>query len=402
MRRVRVLQIIDLLGPGGAEMLIMTLAGGIDRVRFDLHVCALRAAPQFPHTQHLREMGVPMLELRQRNAYDLPALLAIMRYIRKHEIDVVHTHLLAADIMGRAAGFLTGRPVVSTIHNSRIDLDEEPARRRWLERVTARHMCRKLITVSEELREETAQWFGLPLRKVVAIPNGVDTSRYMGHPRLDPATKLELTGGVYPIAVNVGRMVPQKGQMHLLDAFQMVLKERPDARLVMLGDGEERAKLEARVRELGIEGGVLFTGYRGDVERVLAASEIFVLSSLWEGLPVALLEAMAAGCAPVATAVGGVPGVLHGEDTGLLVPPADPRALADALLMLFNDPERAARIGREAQSWVQKHYSMEAWIGKLERLYGRYAEGRQKLDDEGESRLAVGDGAEMPAALDRT
>src|SRR5438105_4886803 len=173
-RKVRVLQLIDILGPGGAEMLVLTLAGGIDRSRFEMYACSLRKLPQFKQADQLRAMGVPVLELRQRNAYDMPALLGIISYIREHRIDIIHTHLLAADIMGRAAGFLTGRPVVSTIHNSRTDLDQEPKRRQWLERWTARLMCRRLIIVSRLLRKETAKWFGVPLGKVVAITNGVD------------------------------------------------------------------------------------------------------------------------------------------------------------------------------------------------------------------------------------
>jgi glycosyltransferase involved in cell wall biosynthesis len=374
MQKTRVLQIIDLLGPGGAEMLVMTLAEGIDRTRFDLHVCALRAAPQFPHAQRLRAMGVPVLELRQRNAYDLPALRAIVRYVREAKIDVIHTHLLASDIMGRLAGFLTRRPVVSTIHNSRIDLDQEPARRRWLERGTARLLCKRLIVVSEDLREETARWFGLPPRKVVAIPNGVDVARFKPPADFDAAgVRRALLGGDYPLVVNVGRMVPQKGQMHLLDAFRTVANVRPDARLLLLGDGVERPNLEAKTRELGLEANVIFAGHRNDVERVLAASDVFVLSSLWEGLPVALLEAMAAGCAPVATAVGGVPGVLHEKELGVLVPPANPPALAESLLCLMNNPQVARRMGEAAQRWVAQHYSMEAWAGKLERLYSRCA-----------------------------
>src|SRR5215204_1363109 len=136
-RKVRVLQVIDKVGNAGAEMLLRTLAESIDHSRFELHICGLRPRPGSVTIPALRELGVPVVVLNQRTAYDLPALMALVRYVRRHKIDLIHTHLLAGDVMGRLAGFVTRRPVVSTIHSGRMDLDDEPRRRQWLERWTA-------------------------------------------------------------------------------------------------------------------------------------------------------------------------------------------------------------------------------------------------------------------------
>ncbi len=350
----------------------LTLAKSIDRGCFDLHVIALRRGPEPRLTPSLRALGVPVTELNQRNAYDLPALLSIVKYIRKHKIDMIHTHLLASDLLGRVAGALTRRPVVSTIHNSRADLDKEPVRRQWMERLTGRFMARRLIVVSELLRDETAQWFGVPLRKIVAIPNGVDTEAFRRGPGFDRvAIKREMVGGEYVMVTNVARWVPQKGLNHLIDAARIVTDARPDVRFLLLGHGDLHAELEAQAAALGVGDKVIFGGFRDNVADVLAASDVFVLSSLWEGLPLALLEAMAAGCPAIATDVGGVSQVLRHGAAGLLVPPADAGALAAAILECVNNPEQVRARGTAAQAWVTQRYGMRAWAGKLERLYLR-------------------------------
>lgn len=375
VRKVRVLQIIDRMGDGGAEALLVTFAAGLDRQRFEPHLIALRPAPESRLIPQLRALHVPVTELHQRNAYDVPALLAIVRYVRRHRIDIIHTHLLAADIMGRVAGWLTGRPVVSTIHNNRTDLDEEPHRRQWMERWTARLMSRRLVVVSELLRDEITDWFGLAPDRVITIANGVDTERFRRGAGFDRAavrrSLIGAAGGDGPVVTNVARLVPQKAQHHLIEAAQIVLATCPAVRFVLMGDGPLRPELEAQVAALGLQDRVIFTGFRPDVDDALAASDVFVLSSLWEGMPIALLEAMAAGCATVSTDVGGVGQVLQDAVTGLLVPPGDPPALAAAILRCVTDPAYARHLGLAGQTWATQEYGMRAWVHKWETLYLR-------------------------------
>jgi glycosyltransferase involved in cell wall biosynthesis len=371
-RKIRVLQVIDRIGNAGAETLQRTFAEALDRRRFELHVCGLRPRPGSITLPALQALGVPVLVLNQHTSYDLPALMALVRYIRRQRIDIIHTHLLAGDIMGRLAGFLTRRPVVSTIHNTRADLDEEPRRRQWLERQTAHLWCRRLVVVSELLREDVAAWFALPPERVMTIANAVDTERFARGPEFDrAAVKAALDVGAGPLIANVARLMPAKGQGYLLDAARIVVAARPDARFVLLGEGPLRAELEAQAATLGLTEHVRFAGFRPDVPDILAASDLFVLSSLWEGMPIALLEALAAGCAAVVTAVGGVGQVVQDGTTGLLVPPADPAALAAAILACLADPARARTLAAAGQAWVRQEYGMDAWARQWEALYLR-------------------------------
>lgn len=370
--KIRILQLIDRVGNAGAEMLLPTFAAGLDRTRFEVQVCGLRPRPGSLTLPALHALGVPVIELNQRNAYDLPALWSLVRYIRRQRIDIIHTHLQGADIMGRMAGFLTRTPVVSTIHNGLVDLNEEPRHRQLLERWSARLWCRRLVVVSELLRAEVTDWFGLPPDRVITIANGVDTARFRRGPEFERGPiRRALVGSDGPLITNVARLAPQKAQQYLIEATRIVAATRPDVRVALVGEGDERAALEAQARALGVSEQVVFAGFRDDIPNILAASDIFVLSSLWEGMPVALLEAMAAGCTAVVTDVGGVGQVVRDGATGFLVPPGDAAALAAALLACVTDPARARQVGAAGQAWVEQEYGMRAWVAKLENLYLR-------------------------------
>jgi glycosyltransferase involved in cell wall biosynthesis len=371
--KIRVLQLIDQLGDAGAEHLLLNFAKGLDRSRFELHVCALRPWPYPRVVPAIRALGHPVMELDQHHAYDLPILRTLVSYIRRERIDIIHTHLLASDVMGRVAGFVTRRPVVSTIHNARIDLDKEPRHQRWMERWTARLWCRRLIVVSTLLRDEIAEWFGVPRGRVVAIPNGIDTARFRPPPGFDAEeVKRELLGdGRCRLVVNVARLVPQKGQQYLVEAAAQVLATRPDVRFALVGDGPLRDEISALATEHGIADKIVITGIRPDVPRILAAADLFVLSSIWEGMPLSLLEAMAAGCPAVATDVGGVAEVLDHGRLGLMLPPGDPAALARAITECLDQPEQTQQRAAAAQLYAEQHYGMETMIRKWEAVYLR-------------------------------
>jgi len=167
----------------------------------------------------------------------------------------------------------------------------------------------------------------------------------------------------------VGRLTEQKGHTYLLDAFAQVMRVLPAARLLVIGDGELRPTLERRATRLGLHGSVIFTGRREDVPRLMMALDVLALPSLWEGFGLVLLEAMAAGKPIVASRVSAIPEIVADGETGLLVPPRDVKALAQALLALLHDPQRATEMGRRGRLRLEQEFTVERMVSQTEAAY---------------------------------
>jgi glycosyltransferase involved in cell wall biosynthesis len=216
--------------------------------------------------------------------------------------------------------------------------------------------------------EGTPPWLAGRARRVV-IPNGIDAARVRAEAAAAPraGVREELGGGL--IVGNVARLQPAKGHRHLLGAFARVLAARPDARLGIVGWGESEAELRGLARRLGIADRVRFLGKRQDVHRLLAGFDLFAFASIHEGQGIAVLEAMAAGVPVIASAADGVPEMVRHEDTGLLVPPRDEAAMADAILRLAADPPLRARLAAAASRMVDAEYSVDAAARRYDELY---------------------------------
>ena len=209
------------------------------------------------------------------------------------------------------------------------------------------------------------------------IPNAMDYERFAGA-RVDAAAvraELGIPAGA-PVVGTVGRLTRQKGYADLIEAAALLVARAPDVRFLIVGDGELRPELEARAEALGLAGRIVFAGARPDVERVLRAMDVFAISSLWEGLPTVVMEAMAAGVPVVATDIPGNNDLVSHGGTGWLVPVGDPRAMADRLSLALTDPARGAVIAR-ARAEVEQRYSMRAVAGRYLELYEGFAAGRK-------------------------
>jgi len=376
-RRLRVLQVIDSLSVGGAEQLLVTLARHIDRDRYDVHVCSM--APLDPDSailRDLREEGTPVATLdgvlwrEPRHAVRLAAL------VRRHNIDVLHTHLSTSTVVGALAGALAHRPVVATLHNVRDVYTRYGRLKAALHGQVLRHSVRTVIACAPQVRAMAMDELGLPPRTVVDVPNGIDTDDFAGvDPALVAARRRELLGDTPgPLVLSVGNLLLSKGHAHLVEATGLLAPSFPGLRVVIVGRLEEAAPaLRATIVACGLERHVALLGQRRDVAALLAAADLFVLPSLWEGLPLALLEAMAAGTPVVATAVGGVPRVVEDSVTGRLVAPGDAAGLATALADLLADPEGAQRMALAGQAHVRAAYGAPAWADRLEEIYDRAA-----------------------------
>jgi glycosyltransferase involved in cell wall biosynthesis len=365
-----VLHVAGSAGWAGGEVYLVTLAGALDRARFRLGVVVPEPGPL---VDRLRALGVPtaLVPLAER-LVNPAALWALARQFRRQRPAIVQSHGARSNVYTRLAARLAGVPVVlSTVHNSLFDYEVSPARRRAYvaaERWTS-GLADRVIAVSGAVARDLVQRYGLPAGKVVVVRNGIDADAFRPA-RTPEAVRAEL--GLGPAARPIGvaaRMTEQKGHVHLLDALPAVAARVPDVACVLIGDGPLRGALEARARALGVLERCRFTGARSDVADLVAALELVVLPSRSEGLPFALLEAMALGRPVVATAVGGCPEVVDEGRTGLLVPAGDPAALAGAIWRLLERPEEARAMGARGADRVRAEFTLARMVGGLEALY---------------------------------
>lgn len=383
MKTIHVFHLIDGLTFGGAETLLRDLASGLEQRGYRITV---GYSTPGPFVKELENKGIKLLQIPRLSLIDPFFLLHIVQLLKKDLPDIVHTHLFKSDFHGRLAARIAGVPVViSTLHNN-----DSWANNRLLGFIyggTAIWSDR-LIAVSPEVKDFHIKKTGVPAKKVLVIENGVDVSAFVGHE--NQAQKLREE---FDIAINVpvfgiiGRLVTQKNvSMFLLVAVE-ILRNKPDARFLVVGEGDLREKLEVQAKELGLFPALVFTGMRKDIPVILAAIDVLVLSSLWEGLPVILLEAMAASRPVVSTAVDGVVGVVDPNVTAILTPINDHVALAEACLRLANEPDLRQRMGHAGYEKVLNSYSLSRMIDKISELYVQLLNTKSKhlsinLDDQ--------------------
>jgi glycosyltransferase involved in cell wall biosynthesis len=377
---------------GGAEKIVLALATHINRQRFEIIPCAWRCSG--PIEDELKAVGVTyrVLGLRRRSVLTGPLFLAdlqrmssaLTETLQELSIDIVHTHLTHGTLLGIFATRRRGGPqLCATVHN--VVLHKQRHRwspREWLLRAgirTAFPRADRLIAVSEEVAHALQVYTGIPRERITTILNGVDPERFRFQQdqrelrrRLDVPTDR-------PLVVSVGRLTRQKGYPHLLAALALI--PPPERPLTLIaGDGPDRHDLELQAKALQLVPDVRFLGNRHDVPALLAAADVFVMASLWEGIPLALLEAMASGLPSVVTAVGGNLEVIEDGGSGFIVPAADELALAEALRRLLREPEQRQRLGQAARERFRRHFSLQRFVEAHERLYeAMLAERRQPL-----------------------
>ncbi|HUG90901.1 MAG TPA: glycosyltransferase [Planctomycetaceae bacterium] len=365
---VRIAFCITDLDPGGAEQALVQIVTRLDRRHWEPAVYCL--APPGALVEPLRAAGVPVTCLGARSAWNVAVLPRLARELRRFRPRLVQTFLYHANISGRIAGAMARVPRVV----SGIRVAERRGRRRlWIDRWTSalvdRHVC-----VSRGVADYSINTGGLAAEKVAVIPNGVDVERFAS------ARAADLTQfGIPPdcrVLLFVGRLDPQKAPEVLIDAAAAagVLPAHRDVHLLLVGDGPERERIVERIRACPISDRVHLAGQRDDVAELLQASFALVLPSRWEGLPNAVLEAMAAGRPVVATAVEGTTELVARQSTGLLVEPGSVKDLAETLGWLLDHPDEAHRMGLNAQGVVRQSFTWERCAQDYERLYERLLE----------------------------
>ena len=367
-RRVRLLYVAGNFVTGGAERHLLEMWRRIDRARFDVRIAVLKREGAF--TPLVEATGLPIHDLGVgRRVYDpsgLRGLLRLVSLVREFRPDVVHGYLFGPNLFAALAGRLCGVPVVCVAKRN-VDAFESP-RQIAVQRL-AHRLATHVTAVSREVAASSVA-LGVPASRVTVIENGVDVARFDGATRRDALPGLESVPAGVPLVGSVGCLAPRKDYGTLLAALARLARSR-DFRCAIAGDGPDRAALAARAAELGVADRVAFLGERSDVDRLLPAFDLFTLSSREEGIPNALLEAMAAARPCVATRVGGNAEVLEDGRTGWLVPAQDPEALAAALDDALARPAEAARRGAAARAAMLGERSIEAMVRRHEAFYLR-------------------------------
>jgi len=364
MKKIQVMQIINSLDIGGAERVAVNIAAHLDPDRFDSSILTLEKPG--PFAEILDKRGIPFTSLHKKPGARPGVFLDIARHIRKREIDIITTHNYGALFYGVFGARLGGcSRLLHVDHNPRLS-----SKRRYpIPHKRLSSLAYKVIAVSAEVRANLIGQEGIPPERIDMIANGVDDSLFdKPFDRRNLSVLLGIPKGRIVIGTGA-RLVREKGLVHLLDAASIIKKKRDDFALVIVGDGPMMDELRKKAHDNGLNGRVVFTGARTDFHEIIRLFDIFVLSSVSEGLPLSLLEAMAAARAIVASQVGGVPEVITDGRTGLLVPPMSPALLADAIGRFMDNPRYRAECGERARLRFEEKHSARAMAASYACLY---------------------------------
>jgi glycosyltransferase involved in cell wall biosynthesis len=367
---LRIDYFIDHLKVGGAQRHLLELFASLDRRRFALQVTVAKA--EGPLVAAVERLGIPVRSVGVRASLARPGtaagLLATARRLRGERVHLVHGYLYAGNLLGMLAGRLAGVPIRLA---SKRSLDRYPRRSQllatrlantWADRVLCNADAVARFVLAEE-RPDPA--------KIVVIPNGIRIPQ--------PPPPVERPAGL-PAGARVvglvGRLGWKKAYPDMLEAAVRVRAVRPDVEFVVVGDGPMRGELEAQAARLGLAPHMHLLGERSPVAPLLRGFDVYVISSVIEGMPNALLEALALERPVVATRVGGIPEIVTHGESGLLVPPSNPAAMADAILRLLDDPRLAASCGAAGRRTVETRYSLDAMAAHFTALYEELAAAR--------------------------
>lgn len=357
-------------GWGGQEIRVLTEAGDL---RDRGHQVAILCRPESALALRARGSGLPVVLDRMPFALDPRTVIRMAAHFRRWRARVVVTHSSIDSWCGGLAARLTGVPVVRMRHLS------VPLRTNPLSRLVYDRLCDRVVTTGEVIRKQFIQRLGLPPTKVTSIPTGIDLARF--HPsRADPMrvrNELGLDRRI-PLVAMIGVLRSWKGHLVFLRSLCRIREVRPEVRGVFVGDGPFRSVIEEAIRRQGLCGAVHLLGHREDIPEILGGMDVVAsASTAAEGIPQALLQALAMRRPVVASDVGGVPEIIRPGETGWLVPADDAGALADAILEALTNPVKASRLADEGRKVVEERHSLRTMGDQMEQLYRAVAAGRR-------------------------
>ena len=365
MKQYTVLHTISSRGPGGAETLVFNLATRLDPSRFRSIVVLPKGAWL---NQKLKGTGTTVFEVDWGAWYDLRGPLAMAKIIRRERVDLIHSHLAGQNFYSCLAGLLTGRKTLVTYHGA-VELKDAKSFKGALRLWVVRNVAAATVVVCNDVRK-MLEGQGFSSAKLVLVRNGIDTARFAVSRNGDLRKELNIPGAIKLVGM-VANVRESKGYDFFVLAARKVLDSIPNVRFLAVGDMDPTiaGPVLKRVDELSLKEAFRFLGFREDIPEILSELDVFVLASTREGLPLVMLEAMAARKPMVVTRCGGPEEVLEDGETGMLVPPSDAESLAMKICEVLQNRNLASTLGANALVKVNREFTLDAMISKYERLY---------------------------------
>ncbi len=366
-KKIRVLHVIPWLGMGGAERLVVNLSEALSENGIEVSVCSLYPGSGSVLEKMVEETGIPIYYLNKHKGFDPRMIFELHSLFARLKPDVVHTHLSVLRYSLLPA-FLCGIPLrVHTVHNVAERETDSPGK-------IIRHLAFRLgkvipVGVSGKVSETVKELYGI---NAEVIYNGIPVKRFRKIDNRHLRWKIyENVKDSDVVFIHIARFGAQKNHRLLISAFRRALRRKRNLKLLLVGDGELRNEMENIVKAENLERDVFFLGLRKDVPELLSVSDVFVLSSDWEGLPMTVLEAMAAGKPVISTSVGGVPELVKNNSTGILVPPGNETLLCEAMIRLADAPDLREKMGKNGQNLVSDFFDIDLSAKKYKELYLR-------------------------------
>lgn len=356
MQRYKILQVIAHAHLAGTEQHVMILLSHTNKGLFQNTVLSFSEGYLL---NHFKKAGVKTVVIKRKYKFDIGCMYKIYKLTRRERFDIVHLH---CGKFASLSAFLAKIPIIIVTRHGLGKTLEEIRRDNIILKLLDYFLNRivtKIITVTEIDRNLLIQNYKVEPSKVVTIPNGIEICKF--NPSFPDKRILNIG--------TIARLVPQKGISYLLHAVPEVVQRFPYVKFTIVGDGYLRADLESTASNLGISKHVNFVGYQNDVLRYLSRFDIFVLPSVWEGLPFVILEAMAMAKPVIATDIFGVHEGVKNKETGLLIPPRDSHSIAEAILQLLSNPNKAIEMGKKGRKRIEELFTSDVMAKKIENLY---------------------------------
>lgn len=366
-QKINLMYLVQSFSAGGAENLTVILSKELKKSNINPMVCALEG--RGPLVEYLKENNIPCFHLGKKSGKDPWVLIRLWQLIRRNKIDILHTQNIGPLIYGYFGTQFGKRPLLVHTEHTRLEMEIE-ASKKYLYYVYGLMLNRvdAFVSIAFHISEYVERRFGISSDKVVTIPNGVDLNRFkLSEMSYSKNEFLKSEKG--PVLGIVAGLRREKDHSTLIEALKEVSRIYPEIKLLIVGSGQLEKELRQKVEDLNLNRNVWFLGHRSDIPAILNALDLFVLTSLYEGLPLCLLEAMAAGKPVVATRVYGNVDVIEDGVTGLLVPPKNPVKLAEAILELLVDRERMANMGNAGRKVVEENYDLNEMVEAYKRIY---------------------------------